>query len=277
MRTRYALWLAAALCLSGLFANGQSAKRSSGRSRSSARNTPVLYVPTESINVDMSLVRPPAYITDGRKTRIGAGNIPEAFRLWMVNDISFSISYRPGKKSLPLPLENLKVELYIYAPGPSRDGAQFRWFCGVQNLQCVVVDPDLPQRKYWASLFLPSSYVYLHFPLDRGKTTLRALEGVVIIADKDNNVLGRKVFGYGSRTKLSSGRMQTLASAAGQLRGKKTKNQVMLWPREKTPWAWLESDRYEFSALETGNDSKAAGAAKTPVPPAETPAKQNEE
>ena len=277
MRTRYVLWLAAALCLSGLFVYGQSAKRNSGRSRSSGRNTPVLYVPQESITVDMSLVRPPIYNTDGKKTRIGAGNIPEAFRHWMVNDISFGISYRPGKKSLPLPLENLKVELYIYAPGPSRDGVQFRWFCGVQNLQCVVVDPDLQQRKYWVSLFLPPSYVYLHFPLDRGKTTLRALEGVVIISDKDNNVLGRKVFGYGSRARLSVGRIQTLAAAAGQLRGKKTKNQVMLWPREKTPWAWLEADRFEFPALDPGNDPKAAGAAKPPVPPAEPPAKENEE
>ena len=277
MRNGYALLLAAVLCLCGQIVYGQSGKRNSGRSRNSSRNAPTLYVPLDSISVDMSLAHAPVYNTDGKKTRIGAGNLPEAFRNWMVNDISFRISYRPGKKALPLPLENLKVELYIYAPGPSRDGESFRWFCGVQNLQCVVADPEMQQRKYWASLFLPPSYVYLHFPLDRGKTTLRALEGVVIIADKDNNVLGRKVFGYGSRTKLTAARMQTLSAAAGQLRGKKTKNQVMLWPREKTPWAWLEADRFEFPALDPGNDPKAAGAAKPPVPPAEPPAKENEE
>ena len=277
MRNGYALLLAAILCLCGQIMYGQSGKRNSGRTRNSSRNAPVLYVPLDSISVDMSLAHAPIYITDGKKTRIGAGNLPEALRNWMVNDISFRISYRPGKRALPLPLENLKVELYIYAPGPSRDGESFRWFCGVQNLQCVVADPEMPQRKYWASLFLPPSYVYLHFPLDRGKNTLRALEGVVIIADKDNNVLGRKVFGYGSRTKLTAARIQTLSAAAGQLRGKKTKNQVMLWPREKTPWAWLESDRFEFPALDPGNEPKAVGAAKPPVPPAEPPAKENEE
>ena len=275
MRNRYGLLLAVVLCLSGSVLFGQSAKRNSGRSR--AGNTPTLYVPIESINVDMSLVRPPVYNTDGRKTRIGANEIPDAFRYWMMTDISFGISYRPGKKSPPLPLENLKVEVYIYAPGPARDGVSFRWFCGVQNLQCVVVDPELRQRKYWASLFLPAPYVYLHVPQERGRSSVRSCEGVVIIADKDNNILGRKVFGFGTRTKLSAKRVQILADAAGQLRGKKTKNQVMLWPREKTPWAWLESDRYEFPALEPGNDPKAAGAAKPPASPAETPAKENEE
>ena len=277
MRNRYALLLAIILCLCGSFLHGQSGKRNAGRSRSSARNTPTLYVPIESINVDMSLVRPPNYITDGRKSRIGVNDLPDSFRLWMMVDISFSISYRPGKKSLPLPLENLKVEAYIYAPGPARDGVAFRWFCGVQNLQCVVVDPDLRQRKYWASLFLPSSYVFLHVPQERGRLSLRELEGVVIIADKANNILGRKVFGFGTRTKLPAGRMQTLASAAAQLRGKKTKNQVMLWPREKTPWAWLEAERYEFPAIDPGNDFKAAGAAQPPVPPAENGVKENEE
>lgn len=274
MRNRYALFLAVVLCMSGLFLYGQSAKRSSSR-RNSVKNTPALYVPIESINVDMSLSRPPAYIIEGKKTRIGANEIPDSFRLWMVNDISFSISYRAGKR--PLPLEKLKVELYIYAPGAARDGVSFRWFCGVQNLQCVVVDPGLRPRKYWASLFLPSSYVYLHVPQENGRASVRSMEGVVIIADKDNNILGRKVFGFNSRTKFSVNRVQTLVAAAAQLRGKKLKNQVMLWPREKTPWAWIESDRYEFPAIEPGNDFKAAGADKPPVPPTGNDAKENEE
>ena len=277
MRNCYALLLAAVLCLSGQILFGQ-AKRNAGRSRSSAKNnTPTLYVPVESINVDMSLVRPPNYLTDGKKTRIGTGEVPDSFKVWMMTDISFGISYRPVKKSLPLPLEKLKVEVYIYASGQARDGVSFRWFCGVQTLQCVVVDPDLRQRKYRASLFLPSAYVYLHVPLDRGKASVRNFEGVVIIADKENNILGRKVFGFGSRTKLSANRMQTLAAAAAQLRGKKTKNQVMLWPREKTPWSWIDAERYEFPAIEPGNDFKAEGAAPPPVAPAENGVKENEE
>ena len=267
MRNRYALLLAIVLCVSGLLLHGQSAKRNA-RSRSSARNTPTLYVPIESINVDMNLVRPPNFITDNKKSRIGANEVPDSFRLWLMADISFSISYRPGKKSLPLPLEKLKVELYLYAPGPARDGVSFRWFCGVQNLQCVVADPDLRQRKYWASLFLPSSYVYLHVPQERGRLSLRGVEGIVIIADKENNILGRKVFGYGARTKLPASRVQPLAAAATQLRGKKTKNQVMLWPREKTPWHWLDADRFELPL--TDLTTKPQEVTSQPLPPAQT-------
>ena len=275
MRMRYAAVLAVVLCLSGLMLYGQSGKRGASRSRGVSKNAPVLFIPTDTINVDMSLTHPPAYATVSRKTKIGSNDIPEVFKQWMMNEISFSISYRPPKKALPLPLENLKVELYIYAPGPARDGVSFRWFCGVQNLQCTVADSEQKQRKYMASLFLPSSYVYLHFPQERGKYSLRALEGVVIIADKENNILGRKAFGY--RVKLTPDRMRTLVNAATQLRGKKTKNQVMLWPREKTPWAWLDADRFEFPAMGQEIDGKAPAAGKTPVPPAGNDAKEIEE
>ena len=275
MRMRYAAVLAVVLCFCGLLLYGQSAKRGAGRSRGVSKNAPVLFIPTDSINVEMSLVRPPAYTTVSRKTKIGNNDIPDIFKYWMMNEISFSISYRPQKKSLPLPLENLKVELYIYAPGQARDGVSFRWFCGVQQLQCVVADPEQKQRKYWASLFLPSSYAYLHIPQERAKNSLQAVEGVVIIADKENNILGRKAFGY--RGKLTPERMRILVNAATQLRGKKTKNQVMLWPREKTPWAWLDADRFEFPAIGEDADMKTSSARKKPNAPAGNEMKENEE
>ena len=277
MRKLYAVCLTAILCLSGLLLYGQTGKRASGRSRGSSRNVPAVYVPTESINVDMILQHAPEYNIGSRKTRIGNSDIPEAFKQWMVNEISFSISCRPEKRGMPLVLENLKVELYVFAPGQARDGASFRWFCGIQNLHCVVADPDLRARKYWASLFLPSSYVFLHFPQERGKYSLRSLEGVVVISDKDNKILGRKAFGY--RTKLTVGRAQNLVKSAALLRGKKTRNQVVLWPREKTPWACLDADRFEMPAVELGGDFKPSGAVKLSAPPAEkeVQAKENEE
>ena len=275
MRMRYGAALAAVLCLSGLLLYGQTAKRGASRSRSVSKNAPVLFIPSDSIAVEMSLVHPPAYTTVSRKTKIGNNDIPDVNKYWLMSEISFVISYRPPRKALPLPLENLKVELYIYAPGQARDGVTYRWFCGVQTLQCVVADAEQKARKYWASLFLPSSYVYLHVPQERGKNSLRMLEGVVIIADKENNILGRKAFGY--RGKLTPDRMKTLVNAATQLRGRKTKNQVMLWPRERTPWAWLDADRFEFPALDREADGKAATAGKKAVPPAGNEAKENEE
>lgn len=259
--------LTLALCFCMVMLYGQHSKKSSSRSSNSQRRVPVLYIPADSIAVDMSLSRPPSYVVEGKKTKIGH-TLPDSSRQWLVNDISFSISYRPqGKRTLPLVLENLKVEIYIFAPGPSRDGVSYRWLCGVQKLQCVVVEPEQQRtRKYWASLFLPASYVYLHFPLERGKYNLRVLEGVVIISDKDNNILGRKAFGY--RTQLTVSRAKALVDASAQLRGKKTKNQVKLWPREKTPWACLESERFEWPAVEDDQEVKPAQGNKAPAAPA---------
>ena len=272
----YMVWLTVLLCFCALLADGQSRRRSSGRSgssKSSSRNLPAVYCPEETITVDWFLSKPPIYNIDGRKSRLGS-NIPDIFKHWLVADISFGISYRPARNSQPLKLEKLKVELYIFAPGEARDSVSYRWFCGVQELQCVVADSEQRSRKYWASLFLPSSYVYLHMPLERGKFSTRLLEGVLIISDKDNNVLGRKAVGY--RNKITAKRAKVLFESAEQLRGKKTNRQVLLWPREKTPWAWLDSDRYEFPALDL--DSKPQAGGPPAPPPANAPANpENEE
>ena len=70
----------------------------------------------------------------------------------------------------------------------------------------------------------------------------------MIIADRENNIIGRKSFGY--RGKLSAKRAKALVDSVELLRGKKTNNQVLLLPRELTPWAWLEADRFELPAVD---------------------------
>ena len=267
---------AATLFLSGLLLYGQSGKHSLHRATSKGKNAPEFYIPTDTITVDMNLQRPPVFALEGgKKTRIGTG-IPDAARLWLVNEISFCFFYQSTKRSSFRTLKNLKVELYLYAPGETRDNMSFRWFCGVQALDCLVVEPGQKMRRYWASLFLPSAYVYLHMPLDHGRYSLRALEGVVFIADQDNTILGRRAFGY--KSKLAPARAQRLIAAAMELRGKKTRNQILLWPREKTPWAWVDADRFELPFTlfdEAKGENKASSA--PPQIPAEENGKENEE
>ena len=188
------------------------------------------------------------YVVDGKKVRINNAGGGENLRQWMVNEISFDIVYR-GRSSRPLLLENVKVELYIYASGPARDEVRYRWFCGVQEHQCLIVDPDQKTHRYWASLFLPAYSVYMSMPQERGRASVRSLEGVVIISDRDNNMLGRRVFGY-KGSKLSVKRAKALVDSVNLLRGKKTKDQVALLPRELTPWAWLDADRFELPAMD---------------------------
>ena len=274
MKKTYATFLVLMFCCWGLVVCGQQKRASRSAVRAAAKSGQVLSIPAESISVDMSLSRPPSYVVDGKKVRINNSGANENLRQWMVNEISFDIVYR-GRSSRPLLLENVKVELYIYASGPARDEARYRWFCGVQELQCLVLDPDQKTHRYWASLFLPAYAVYMSMPQERGRASVRSLEGVVIIADRDNNILGRKAFGpRGSR--LSAKRAKALVDSVALLRGKKTQNQILLLPRELTPWAWLEAERFELPALDldTGAKNNPPQGSGTPLKAAD---KGNEE
>ena len=248
MKKTYAMYLVLMLCCCGLIVCGQAKRGNRAAARAAAKSGQVLSIPADLISVDMSLSRPPSYVVEGKKVRINNAGGAEILRQWMVNEISFGIVYR-GRSNRPLLLENVKVELYIYAAGPARDEVRYRWFCGVQELQCLIVDPEQKALRYWASLFLPAHSVYMSMPQERGRASVRSLEGVVIIADRDNNILGRKAFGY-KGNKLSARRAKALLDSVSQLRGKKTKNQVWLLPRELTPWAWLEAERFELPAID---------------------------
>lgn len=266
MKKTYATYLILMLCCCGLMVCGQS-KRGNRAVRAAAKTGQILSIPSETISVDMSLSRPPSYVVDGKKVKINNAGGTESLRQWMVNEISFNIVYR-GRSSRPILLENVKVELYIYAAGPARDEVRSRWFCGVQELQCLIVDPDQKNMRYWASLFLPPYQVYMSMPQERGRMSVRSLVGAVIIADRDNNILGRKVFGS-KGNKLSSKKINELLEKVDVLRGKKTQNQIMMLPRELTPWAWLEADRFELPAL----DMEAGGKSNSPPAGSGSPAK----
>ena len=265
MKKSYATYLFLMLCCCGLVVCGQSKRTSrTAAARAAAKSGQLLSVPSETIQVDMRLSRPPSYVVDGKKVRINNAGSSDTIRNWLVNEISFAVSYK-GRSNRPLLLENVKVELYIFASGPARDNARIRWFCGVQELQCLIVDPAYKTQRYYASLFLPPYSVYMNMPQEREKASVRLLEGVVIIADRDNKVLGRKAFGSRGN-KLSPKKINALYDSVAQLRGKKTKNQIMLLPRELTPWAWLEADRFELPALDFDPGTK-----NNPPPPGPPP------
>ena len=274
MKKTYATFLFLMLCCCGLVVCGQSKRGSrTAAARAAAKSGQVLSVPSESIVVDMRLSRAPSYVVDGKKVRINNAGSSDNIRQWLVNEISFAISYK-GRSKQPLLLENVKVELYIFASGPARDNARLRWFCGVQELQCLIVDPAYKIQRYHASLFLPPYSVYMSMPQERERPSARLLEGVVIIADRDNNILGRKAFGYRGN-KLSPKKISGLFESIAILRGKKTKNQIWLLPRELTPWAWLEADRFELPAMDF--DPGMKNNPQQPGPPPKAADKGNEE
>ncbi|MBQ9336026.1 MAG: hypothetical protein IJS14_01860 [Lentisphaeria bacterium] len=255
------VWLILTACLAGVLVYGQSSKRSSRRG---GRSEMEFGVPEDSIKIELSLPRSPIYAVDSRKSRVG-GNVPDMMRQWLMCEISFGFVSR-SRQARPILLEKLNVELYLYADEPSRETDSPRWFAGKQTLHAVVFDPSVKQRRYWCSLFLPPANVYMSVPRDRsGKLSVGGLVGVVIITDKEGNILGIRVFGAG-KGKIPTSRAKRLVSIVSDMR-KKGEGAILLWPREKTPWQWLDADRFELPLTEF--PAKTQEAARQPLPAAQ--------
>ena len=118
-----------------------------------------------------------------------------------------------------------------------------------------------------ASLFLPPANVYLNIPRDRtGRIYVGNLIGVVIITDQEGIILGMRTFGSGSKAKLPAARAKRLISIVSEMRMKKSGDVIPLWPREKTPWQWLDADRFELPL--TDLSTKQQEVSSQPLPPA---------
>lgn len=223
-----------------------------------------LRIPSDKIKVDLSLQKAPDYLLvskSGSRNRAGNVNIPEDMRMWLTAEICFSLAPGPQVRE-PVMLNGMRVELYLYVPRQGRIKRRSRWFFGVQNLyDGVVFDPAAQQKRdYWASLFLPPGYVYAYLPAVNGRYELKDVKGVVIITGPGGRVLGRQAFSYRRR---ETGRTESqLYALADKLRGDAGHFAAWLWPREKTPWQWLDADRYELPLTEiTVPSSRGAGAA----------------
>ena len=263
MRKQCMIWLIVTACLAGFLVCGQS-KRSSRRSGGGDRP---FYIPEDNIKIDLSLARSPVYSTDGRKNRIGS-TAPDTMRHWLMAEISFSFVNR-SRQTRPAVLERMHVELYLFADEASRETSSPRWFSGTQTLQGVIFDPAIKQRRCWCSLFLPPANVYMSLPRDRGgKYVLSNLIGAVIITDQEGYILGMRTFGSGGKGKLPGARAKKLIAAVSDRRTKKSADAIPLWPREKTPWHWLDADRFELPLTEL--TTKPQEVPSQPLPPAQT-------
>ena len=227
------------------FAGGVLSAQTSSRS---GAGKDAFGVPADSITVDISLQRAPVYSVDSKRTRLGAGNVPDNAKQWLVNDISFRFNSRSGRDAGPVLLYGLKVVLCLYVPASGGGRGDSQLFFGMQELHCVLVDPAARTRRFWASLFMPPNFVYAFFPEDRnGKYNLRALEGAILIVDRNGVILGRKAFAF--KGKVSNKQTAALLDAVEKFNNAPGSRPVMLWPREKTPWAWVDADRYELPAV----------------------------
>ncbi len=232
------------------------------RAKRASRNLPAYNISADMVTIDITLQKPPSYSIDSKKVRVGGGGSSGSgyAKQWLVSEITFSFSIPESvKSSQPVCLNDMRVELFLTVPSTtSRGKVESSWFYGAQVLHGVVVDPEKKEQKYMVSLFMPPSYLYMYFPKDKtDKYNLKDMEGVVLFFDKDSVVIGAKVFEYKSR--LTKTRSTQLLDAVEELR-KSQKMPIMLWPREKTPWQWLDSDRFELPKTDfPGSPAAVAG------------------
>lgn len=230
------------------------------KAKKASRNVEAFNIPASLVAVDIALQNPPAISIDNKKTRIGSTSSGGKYaKQWMVAEITFGFSIPDSVKSSQPYLHNdLRVELYLTAPSTtSRGKVEHSWFYGSQVLHGVVIDPQMKDQTYMVSLFMPPSYVYMYFPKDKtDKYNMKEIEGVVLFFDRDGVLIGAKAFD--TKNRLTKTRSMQLIDAVEELR-KSQKMAITLWPREKTPWQWIDSDRFELPKTEIPGAPAATG------------------
>lgn len=258
MREKTVVFFLSAMLLAACFALPAQSK-----AKKASRNVPPFNIPSSLVAVDVTLQNPPSISIDNKKTRIGSTPSGSKYaKQWMVAEVSFGFSVPDSvKSSQPYLHSDLRVELYLTAPSTtSRGKVEYSWFYGAQVLHGVVIDPQMKDQTYMVSLFMPPSYVYMYFPKDKmDKYNMKEIEGVVLFFDKDGVVIGAKAFD--TRNRLTKNRSTQLIDAVEELR-KSRKMPVTLWPREKTPWQWLDADRFELPKTEIPGASAPAADEK---------------
>ena len=204
-------------------------------------------VPSGAIRVSGSLQHAPAIGSVARSKR---SSVRFADR-WLQVDIQFSFQFpsRIRERSMYF-LNRPVVELYVgnFLPGK-------RWFYGVQKLHSILLDSRYKTKKYNVSLVLPPNYVHAYMPRNKSdKFEPRVLDGVVVIRDKQGKILGRKAFSF--RKGLTN---RDSAAVIRQWESLQKQGGIpeVFFPREKTPWQWVESEYYELPATELSGRNTA--------------------
>lgn len=192
---------------------------------------------SRDIKVSALLTGAPA-IGGAARSRRGGTNFADR---WLQVNIQFQFQFPSSLKGRSMTfLDRPSVELYMY-----NFRTVGRWGYGVQKLHSILLDNRYKSKKYQVALFLPPNYVYVYLPRNKSdKLDPKALSGVVRIRDEKGVVLGQKAFSLrGSLTKKESAFLlkQCETAAQGQM-------SEYFFPREKTPWQWVDSDCYELPA-----------------------------
>ncbi len=193
-------------------------------------------IPSSDILVSMKLVSAPSIQVQDKAETLGDSlAVGKSIRKW----VQIHITYRFSNSVSDTIYEDMKVEAFLRTPVP---GGGYAWFTGNQYLHCVIADSD----RHNVALYLPPSMVYRYVSQSKStKDVLKRLDGIVILSDKDDNILGMKVF-TDSSSKLTRTRETDILTGLKNINQAKYKFVDAIWPKENTPWQWIDADRYDL-------------------------------
>lgn len=174
--------------------------------------------------------------------------------------LQFQIAYKFSSQAVNAKriYEDIKVELYVRHPAP--DG--YAWFTGTQYLHCVMADME----RHYVALYMPPSTVARYISREKkSKEVLKNIQGVVIISDRDDNLLGVHYFDLSTGgKKLTRNQRNTILTAYKAINQAKYKFVDGIWPKENTPWQWVDAEKYDLPKP-VFNSSRKTQIKETPV------------
>ncbi len=220
-------WLSV-LVLSALLVGTGTLSAQSRRASSSRAVIPDIQVVTRLVNA------PNIQVLDKPDSGVPLGKA----RKWLQFHIIYKFSASAANADRIF--EDMKVELYLR--NPVRGGG-YVWFTGIQHLHCVIADPE----KHYVALYMPPSTVYRYISRDtKARSVMKNLQGIVIISDRDDNVLGMHFFDPSSGKSLSRSQAAALRTAYRNINQARYKLVDAIWPKENTPWQWIDAELYDL-------------------------------
>lgn len=167
--------------------------------------------------------------------------------------LQFQIAYKFSQATVNAKrvFEDMKVELYVRHPAPEG----YAWFTGTQYLHCVMADTE----RHYVALYMPPSTVTRYISREKkAKDILKNFIGIVIISDRDDNILGIHYFDLSTGSKkLTRNQRNAVLAAYRTINQAKYKFVNGIWPKENTPWEWIDAEKYDLPRPVFSNPGKA--------------------
>ncbi len=200
--------------------------------------------PISDVDVEFALIDAPRLDKGDNATKPVPTTGHSMNTKWLAINITYKTYLTGDKSGNFMWLDDMTIDAALILQCQTDTKKQYGLFTGTQMFWSIPLDG----RKHRASLYIPPFILARHIKIDKNKNTfLKEIEGAVIFRDKDGKMLQAKFFPdlKGSDAKkVPEAVVKRLQLADKDPNIIKFDNSV--FPREKTPWQWVDADTYDL-------------------------------